>query len=131
MNRATFYVHFKDVFDMFDQVKLEEGASYQLCWDTFSSAVAPSDWTAYYAENPPAKADAGDGSTDPGDAIDPPTDNNIAHGIDLSAMASLMNGIAASYEGTTEAWKVMDMAGDGTPGGRLRRARSFRLDLRA
>jgi len=97
----------------FDQVKLEEGASYQLCWDTFSSAVAPSDWTAYYAENPPAKADAGDGSTDPGDAIDPPTDNNIAHGIDLSAMASLMNGIAASYEGTTEAWKVMDMAAMG------------------
>ena len=39
----------------FDQVKLEEGASYQLCWDTFSSAVAPSDWDGYYAENPPAK----------------------------------------------------------------------------
>ena len=46
----------------FDQVTLEAGNAYQLAWSTFSSASAPTDWAAFYEENPaeaaPAEGDA-------------------------------------------------------------------------
>ena len=97
----------------FDQVKIETGRSYQLCWDTFSSAVAPSDWSAYYVANPVTKAEAGGDPADPGDKVDPPADTNVAHGVNMSDMAFLMNNIASSYQGTTDVWQVMDLAAMG------------------
>ena len=94
----------------FDQVKIAVGTSYQMCWDTYCSAVAPSDWAAFYAANPPTKAEAGDGSGDSGTEVDPPADTNVAVGVDVSDVKSLMSAIAESYKGTTDVWGVMDLA---------------------
>lgn len=99
----------------FDKVKLVEGGTYQLCWDSFSTAAAPSDWKAYYVANPVTKAEGGSGGSggsggDAGDKVDPPTDTYTADGINDNDVATLMGNIAASYQGTTDAWQVLDLA---------------------
>ncbi|MCI8469087.1 MAG: peptidase [Eggerthellaceae bacterium] len=104
-----------------DHVKLTDGAAYQFAWDGFTSAVAPADaaaWGAYYRDNPATPVAPGAGDDKPaegdkpatGDDVTPPADEHPATGVSQQAIGSLMSAIAASYQGTSEPWPVMDLA---------------------
>ena len=103
----------------FDAIELVDGGSYQLAYDCYTTVSAPSDWTSFYAENPANEAEVTeededesteeeDDSTEDESADEEAT--NTATEVSDSDLGELMTNIAESYAGTSEAWKVMELA---------------------
>ena len=95
----------------FDQVKLAAGNAYQLAWDSYTSAVAPTSWEDFYTKNPAQEPDA----TEPEVPVTPAPnpDEHPATGVDEKDTSTLMANIASSFAGATDAWRVLDLAASG------------------
>lgn len=110
----AFYINGGYASTTFDQQKVAAGGKYQLAWTAYSSILTPTneaEWNAYYEKNVP---DAADMDSDPAiNPIKPPQDSNVASGIDEAQLQQLALNVAASYAGTTDAWKVMELAACG------------------
>lgn len=100
-------------------LKVKPNGKYQLVWcvSTYNASTgsnvydtgaptSPVAWNEWYADNPPAKAE---GQVDP-DVPAPPKTEPVESDVDAQSMRDIMESIADSYKGTSDAWQAMDLA---------------------
>ncbi len=91
--------------------KLADGVNYQIAWNSYPTAVPPTDWSACGTPT--------DGSTAAGTRPDTPApdpDANTPTAVDSNGAAAIYSNIADSFSGTGEDWKAMELfaAGKGS-----------------
>ena len=92
--------------------KLVDGQSYQFAWNSYPTAVAPSDWKPIVAKATSSSQLAGNPSSGSGDVV-LPDDTGTASVLTKDVYRDLFENISASFAGSGEDWKVMELCAIG------------------